>query len=344
MEFMDYIDKIYNYDKYYDRITDKILYTDTDSIFIKYNNEDINDIENVLDDISNRFSIITNSKYVNDDKLKYKLKVEYIIDTMVILGKKMYFIIKDDNSIDIVGLEGKKETFSLAKYILDDIIKFLLECKNNKTSIYIEDGIKFINKIYNNYYEIIDKINLIWKKSHQDVIDMIGFPINISKSLDELRAFSSYYRGVIFFDYLYNKKFGYKYWENNRNSRGYHLYIRLKDSNLLDPKYVYSNYNLIKSYDIKDITIPDIMTNNEQVMGYIKEFIDIDIDEYKLLINQKVSRLGKILSPFSDRIINNSKKYLAIFNDNIYISKDVKRIYDNNKDIKLNEKIVDYSE
>lgn len=325
------IDKIFNYDEY-DVTNDNIVYTDTDSVFILKGNRTSEEIENIVNKYSNKFSRIINGKFTNSNDLCYKFKVEYDIDTIVLYGKKMYFVIRPDNSIEIVGLEGKKETFGIAKDILENIIKFFIECKNSNIEISEELGIKFINKLYYHYYNEILKLKDLWKTDPKFVIDQIGFPVNISKEVKNLKAVSSYYRGVLIFDYFYKLEYNTEYWKNNLNGKGYHVYVKLNEEYIkslnLDSKIIgkeiFGMYkNVIKTFDINDITIPDMYTDNETILNYLNKIFDLNVDLYEDLINQKISRLGACLSNFCDKKKTKCSKYLVLTKECLAVKKNL---------------------
>lgn len=271
------------YNKYLNFDVDKefknyVIYNDSDSMFIyldevlKETKLSLHDVINYLqnevnNNILHKFALLHNIDYSIIDKSNYLLpfefKNEFYLKRMILYAKKKYIgIIKNietgDLIIEIKGLEGKKTTSKLIKFIVDDFISKIIDDNFDLSNFYkceyYFDLIVKIKKYINEYSSI------------RDVINLIAEPIKKNKNYIELKSIQSHSKGMIIFDYYFDKKNNTQFWLKY-SGKGLSIPIQLKKFN--SNKFI-NTYNLIKN------------TEALNIIEYMKKYIDLK--EYDIFI------------------------------------------------------------
>jgi len=148
----------------------KILYGDTDSLFVHFKNAEEKDklMVKIRDDINKNVKSFVAKYIVNDDERienhKFEIEIDKIFDKLILQNqKKRYFGRFDDGEIYISGMEIiKKDTPEYFKKILQDFMEELLD----------------------NRFVAIEKLEKWYEEMQTVEIEKIGAPVSFNKDIE----------------------------------------------------------------------------------------------------------------------------------------------------------------
>lgn len=309
---------IYNFPNYFPAEKEIVLYTDTDSQFLvcPLNEKIITNYETLSNIFANIFARLVNAQNFepqsknNPPVLNFKFKNEFSLIAIIFYGKKMYVAFKvseeklknledlkkEDIKISYTGLEGKKGTQKIVENIFNEFLDIIIDFIIQKQKITYEKGLEITENTIRKYIKRVKELNEMWQKKENlsYVIEQLGLPINISKDLDNLDAISSYYRGTVAFDVLVKPIFPEGYWQNKKG-RSRHIYVKIKNEEKALEIYKklleFKSIKISSVGEIKDISIPEEYSDNEEILSLIASQTEINIIRYLDIIIRKIQRL-----------------------------------------------------
>jgi DNA polymerase elongation subunit (family B) len=240
--------------EYLEKIGKKILYGDTDSLFIKLETDNIQkESEELVNNLNSYLETFLKEEY-NVKKVELKLEIDKIFSTLVLLTKKRYAGKRIDGSYEWKGLEMiKRDQAIVTQEVQENLLKKILDNESNID-------------ILNYFFRECDNFN-------KRTIEEIAIPLRLDKRLVEYKSPSYHLKAFIYSKNILNI-------DLKEGERFYLIYIKEVPKDYPSVFTVETKYIEPKQYKVEAIAFK---SSNDIPKGFI---IDYEKMKDKTIINK----------------------------------------------------------